>query len=408
MEAVNLNEPANIATYLRTPGRVRADAEWCGISREYSAQIQAAAEEMIGRAGRLEDLARCAASLFDGTWNGSDWQDTPRDDSASERFFLLFPLLQHLPVLQEWYAERGIPERILADTLTDLQIWIDTKAQRTGMPGFKEVGWLRLHFSGQVIRLGRLQFQPSKYSFPFTPLVNKTTGEVRIAAHGGRAITAKGVFSDSEGAEGKTIELEFVEYKGEITKAHVVNEDGYIGTKPVTFESGTWEKALREGDPVLALHIPAGEPLDYEACMESYRMAADFFPRHFCDTPPPLAITCSSWLFYPGLCDILPEDSNIVRFQRTFHRLPLPGAKANQTYERVFTPYGRTITENQLKNTLQRNLFKHIRAGNTPITGGGLLLPIGQSAARRVEPTTTGDYSCRLQLAPSFRFIFGS
>ncbi len=371
-----MNEPANIVEYLRSPGRVRADAEWCGISREYAAQVEAAAKEMLGRPTRLQDLARCATSLFEGTWNGADWQDTPRDASLSERFFLLFPLLQHLPVLQGMYASRGIKVNILTDTLTDLQIWIDTNEQRTGLPGFKEIGWLRLHFTGEVIRLGRLQFQPSTYAFPFTPLVNRTTGEFKIVAHGGHSITEKGVFSDSEGADGKVIELEFVEKNGEIIKAHLVNENGYIEAKPVTLEPGTWEKVLDQGDAILALHIPAGEPLDYEACMESYRLASEFFPRHFSDMPTPRAITCNSWLFYPGLSDILPENSNIVRFQRTFHRLPLPGAKANQTYERVFSPHGRAITEDQLKSTLQRKLFEHIRAGNIPLNGGGLLLPV--------------------------------
>lgn len=72
------------------------------------------------------------------------------------------------------------------------------------------------------------------------------------------------------------------------------------------------KRALEPEDLVLNLHIPRGEPLRLEACLDSFKRAMDFFEH-------PKEITCCSWLLAPALKEILPEDSNIIRFQSLFH-----------------------------------------------------------------------------------------
>ena len=112
--------------------------------------------------------------------------------------------------------------------------------------------------------------------------------------------------------------------------------------------------------------------------------AASFYPRHFPERATARAVVCGSWLFNPGLCDILPGTSNLVRFQRAFLRVPLPGATAGQTYERAFAPHGRAIRREQLATTQQRRLFDHIAAGHVPIGAGGIFpAPIDAWGTRR-------------------------
>ena len=371
-----LNDPANIAAFLREPGLLRAAAAGAGIAADDGERIARAAKELLERPDRLADLVRCATTLFsaDG-WNSADWKDTPRDDSAGEQFFLLLPLLQHLATMRADYAARGIPDEALQATLADFPLWIDTHHQRTGHRGFREIGWLREHVACRVIRLGRLQFQPATYSMPFVVLAHRQSGEIRVAACGGRRATASGVFADSEGAAGPAFELTFEEADGEIRQAHLVQPDGAIAREPTSFEPGAWAPRLAPGDPALALHIPAGAPLDFDACRASFQTADAFYPRHFADLPAPRAVICSSWLFYPGLAGILPATSNITRFQRAFIRVPLPGATANQTYERAFPPHGRAVTREQLATSLQRRLFDHIAAGHVPLSAGAICLP---------------------------------
>lgn len=399
MPASNLYQPAFIDDYLRTPGLLLRDVAWCGICPEFCGMIVDAAQEVLQRPERLTDLARCASALFGpGKWNPSEWQDTPRGTSLDERFFLALPLLQHLTLTRRWYAARGIPEDVLHDTLTDMQIWIETYQQRTGLPGFREVGWLREHFQGSVIRLGRLQFQPATYDGAFIALAQRHGDRVCLVAHGGRTITPQGIFADSEGASGEALELVYTEVAGEIRRAHVVQANGTIALTPTDFTPGCWKKKLTPGDAILDLHIPSGGPLLFTACQDSFRQAAAFYPRYFSKNPAPRGVTCGSWLFYPGLCDILPADANIVRFQQAFHRFPLPGANAAQAYERAFMPQGRAITRDQLKGRLQQRLFDHIQAGHVPIHAGGLILPPlenwGQSQIYK-QPHHTKESPCQ-------------
>ena len=390
MLASTLYKPDFIDEYLRAPDLLHHDAAWCGISSEFHAMIMDAAQELLQRPERLADLARCANTLFGpDEWNPDEWQNTPRDTSLGERFFLALPLLQHLTLTRRWYAARGIPEDFLRDTLSDIQLWIETCQQRTGLPGLKEAGWLREHFQGRVIRLGRLQFQPATYDGAFIALAQRKSNRVCLVARGGRSITPQGIFADSEGASGTAVQLTYSEVAGEIRRAHVVQPNGTLALTPTDFAPGCWEKKLAPGDATLALHIPGGAPLFFAACQDSFQRAAAFYPRYFSDYPTPRGVTCGSWLFYPGLCDFLPADANIVRFQRAFHRFPLPGASANQTYERAFTPQERAITRDQLKGTLQHRLFDHIQTGNTPIHAGGLILPPLENWGQNQTQTAT-------------------
>ncbi len=70
----------------------------------------------------------------------------------------LLTALYHCEVLKTVYTQRGIPEHILLDTLSDVVIWTDTWYGMHGELGLMEVGWLQHHFSAKLFRLGRLQF----------------------------------------------------------------------------------------------------------------------------------------------------------------------------------------------------------------------------------------------------------
>lgn len=73
------------------------------------------------------------------------------------------------------------------------------------------------------------------------------------------------------------------------------------------------DAVLERGEEVLNVHIPAGEPLEYEACLESFRMAETFFGKEN------QKYICDSWLLSPVLKELLPQDSNIIKFQNMFH-----------------------------------------------------------------------------------------
>ena len=86
------------------------------------------------------------------------------------------------------YAERGIPEPILLDTLSDLIIWTDIWSEIKGGLYLGELPWLALHLSARLFKLGRLQF-----AFPAPEsLQEKETMQIHIPAVGKLDIDACG------------------------------------------------------------------------------------------------------------------------------------------------------------------------------------------------------------------------
>jgi hypothetical protein len=85
-----------------------------------------------------------------------------------------------------------------------------------------------------------------------------------------------------------------------------------------------------EGSPhehwVIDTHIPEAGPLTPAAVDESFTRAEALFARHFADHPA-AELHCHSWLLDPYLAEVLPADSNLVRFQQRWELYgePQPG-----------------------------------------------------------------------------------
>lgn len=61
------------------------------------------------------------------------------------------------------FQERGISDTVYFDTMKDLAIWSYDCYRRTGVWGIREHAWFTQHLKMKLFRLGRLQFQPSRY-----------------------------------------------------------------------------------------------------------------------------------------------------------------------------------------------------------------------------------------------------
>ena len=76
-------------------------------------------------------------------------------------------------------------------------------------------------------------------------------------------------------------------------------------------------KVVVKGDDVLSVHIPAtGTPLRIEDVLESYERAKVFFAKRF--EGKQMTFICWSWLLNPDNETIMDENSNIIRFKRTY------------------------------------------------------------------------------------------
>lgn len=125
---------------------------------------------------------------------------------------------------------------------------------------------------------------------------------------------------------------------------------------------------------VLSTHIPRSGPLTPEEVDASLGWARRFFAKHF-DEYPADAFGCSSWLLDPELGRVLPESSNMVRFQR---RWELEGEPAIGDNDALFFTFNRRppvdLDALPRDTTLQRAIVDRIRAGSHWQVWGGRIL----------------------------------
>ena len=96
---------------------------------------------------------------------------------------------------------------------------------------------------------------------------------------------------------------------------------------------GRLQYQLREkdGETVLDTHVPQDEPLTTEACLASFEMAKQFFVKDH-----PTRLICHSWLLCPRLAELLPAESNIIRFMQLWTQEPCKPDNSVQAMERIF------------------------------------------------------------------------
>lgn len=89
-----------------------------------------------------------------------------------------------------------------------------------------------------------------------------------------------------------------------------------LGKSPTNVES----KGIKQGDPVLQVHVPGGEPLLYEACVSAINEVREFVREHFPEFNYRY-LTCLSWLLDSSVKDLLGEGSNVLKFASLFEKV---------------------------------------------------------------------------------------
>ncbi len=137
-----------------------------------------------------------------------------------------------------------------------------------------------------------------------------------------------------------------------------------LHTRGSLYELGRLQHQRGEG--AIGLHIPDAGPLTPAAIDASLDQARAFFPRHFPDEPY-TTFSCGSWLLDPQLLEYLPEDSNIVRFQRRFELEPYEESEGIdgdvEVLRFVFRTLSTPLDRLPRRTALQRAVIDHLAAG---------------------------------------------
>ncbi|GLF98565.1 acyltransferase domain-containing protein [Streptomyces yaizuensis] len=126
------------------------------------------------------------------------------------------------------------------------------------------------------------------------------------------------------------------------------------------------------GDLTLDLHIPDFlGPLTPDACDRALAAADAFFARCHPEETYTTA-TCHSWLLDPQLAGVLPEGSNIRRFQERFSVHSERTEPADSSVVGfVFGDSGLAVDSLPRRTGLERAIGDHLRAGGHWYTGHG-------------------------------------
>lgn len=288
---------------------------------------------------------------------------------------------------------RGVPPEVTRRTLGDIELWVHQYRARTGRFGLDDLSYLWRHLTDRLVQLGRLQYELKRLPVDYHLFTAAKADPVVLAGDGiGFDGDGHAVAEGEPAARRARFCRDTVGWTGERMDPRA------RATGVVThLEASGWVERLAGGAPVVAIHIPQGGPppgsgdLSPDAVEASLAQAEVFLPRHY---PEHAAggYSCMSWLLDPELAPYLGPDSNIVSFQERFYLLPVPGAGADQHFERVYgfgTPPPRSASElaalaarPEARSRLGGVLLDHLRRGGSwRITLG--LIPRGGTRWRQ-------------------------
>jgi hypothetical protein len=285
--------------------------------------------------------------------------------------FSTIVLLSGFETVKDYYREKGISEKVLKDTMADLPLWIEHYYDNYKTYGLNEFNWLLCHFRCKLFKLGRLQFMAGKFHEKITAFQNIESGELMTLSHCGIKYRQDGLIDGTSGIyDDESWESIYTEGNVIINGNPILN--GYCVKESIKLDAHCWRKVFESGDNIIEVHIPAGEKMDFEKCVQSYELAKKFYKDYFPEKQLK-AFVCESWILDPRLQNILPEESNIVRFQKYSMLFPMLSTDS-QTIERVFSNDLPSYINREKLSILQRGILDFMNKGNKMCAGGMYIL----------------------------------
>jgi len=129
---------------------------------------------------------------------------------------------------------------------------------------------------------------------------------------------------------------------------------------------------IKKGEKAINVHIPSSGHMDHELCMESYKMAADFFKDAFQGRKT--VFHCYSWLLFPHNREILSPKSNIISFMNDYDIFEKVWYEDyNELWRFFYVKYDGDPDKLPNELSMQRGYIKWIKEGNKTGAGRGVM-----------------------------------
>lgn len=287
--------------------------------------LTALARRIAADGAVLEACAEAHAAVFDDERPFAD--AVARADAAlgadAELLHALF-LLDTLRLVHERQGARGVDVAI-SRAINERHgvAWLRGARDADGVPRVRDwlPSWFRLVGSGELYRVGRLEFAPAPWHYPYRVYVHETSGDVLALAESGLGFSANGERA-IEGAPA-SFESLLVEHDDGVSGTPI-SARGHALARRVHLPAAEWRLGLVRGDWTLDMHVPAEGELSLEALRKAYTRGLELFAQLY-PARTFTAFICDSWLFSRELSQLLAAPSNILTWQREGYLLPGDG-----------------------------------------------------------------------------------
>jgi GNAT domain-containint protein len=287
--------------------------------------LQSFAQRIAADDALLEPCADAHAAVFDE--QGPFSEAVARADAAlgtdAELLHALY-LLDTLRLVHERQGARGV-DAAISRAINERHgvAWLRGARDAEGVPRVQDwlPSWFRLVGSGELYRLGRLEFAPERWDYPYRAYVHETRSDVIALAESGIAFTATG----ERAIDGAPVSYEslLVEDESGVSGTPIAPH-GFALPRRVRLPAAEWRLGLVKGDWMLDMHVPAEGELSLPALKDAYARALELFAEYY-PARTFTAFVCDSWLFSSELARLLAPPSNILRWQREGYLLPGDG-----------------------------------------------------------------------------------
>ncbi len=347
----------NVAQVLAS-GNVIECCELCSLT---SAEAQ---KDLCDIAERVSDREAWRDALLAdlNAYREEDITFSHRPDELACEDALYRALIAVLRIPDIYVAHRnlGISAEITTATAADVALHIeDYIANNGGRTGVKTVAWLRAHFGGRVFRIGRLHFIGKTMVSEIIVLEHKEQKNLVVLAADGLRLRSDGVCL--AGDDDPSAWIAHIERTQKTICGNEVSPIGVVAKTRTTFDVCDYSVVVDENSMLLDVHIPADGPLDLDVCKKSIRDAVEFFKRLF-PKDDYVGFVTRTWFLDNQLPELLPPTSNVVRWQKQWHRFPMREDSV-QCCQRVFGCAEPDIDTAPTKTSMQRSLLAFLRKG---------------------------------------------
>ncbi len=259
--------------------------------------------------------------------------------------------------------ERGVPAGYYEDIPYRPMEKQFKKLIEHGDVSVSDFPWDMNFYTCSIFLMDRFLFIPCKFEDSLTIYRNNKTGKVIALRHGGEEFRSDGQLNGINKVYDKRgkFTAEWSEGENSVT-ANPISPMGYVKKEKITLDKKEWEIALKQGELLLALHVPAGPGYNPDRLKNSMELAIEFYDKYF----PELHIKgfwSESWLYDSRLSLILDNDkSNIIKVQRQFYLYPVKAGDSMLRYE-VFGDWNADPYKAELKTSLQKAAFDYMKTG---------------------------------------------